>query len=62
MATRLVDGVDRVRATGVTELWEMQTAVSVEEPRESFTHGQPDLDAWHAACVEVLVASEMDVR
>jgi glyoxylase-like metal-dependent hydrolase (beta-lactamase superfamily II) len=55
----VVDGVDRALAAGVTELWEMQMTVKVEELRESFTHGDAGLDAWYTACVKGLVASEM---
>jgi cyclase len=51
----VVSGVNKARANGVQSVDEMQRIVTVDELREGFAHGDPDLDARFRTRVKDLV-------
>jgi glyoxylase-like metal-dependent hydrolase (beta-lactamase superfamily II) len=51
----VIAGVERARASGLQSLDSIQKAVTVDELRESFAHGDPDLEARYRSRVTALV-------
>ena len=52
---KVIDGVQRALKQGMTTLDEVAAAVKVDELRESFTHGDPDLEQRYTSRVHDLV-------